>query len=115
MESMMSAKALRSRFPALRTLARDSVDGHRSRPQRPNRFERLNAVASRPALLARAETDRPRTSAMASMAAQICLWLNILLSASERNKKHDSGGSRGSVGVGCPCMMQPKERMLRIL
>jgi hypothetical protein len=60
----------------------------------------LNEVASKPALFARAETDIPCASAIASMADQICLRVNVLLSAPKRNKMPHSGGSRVSVEIG---------------
>ncbi len=72
-ESMMSAKAFRSRFAALRALASVSVDGHLSRPSELTLFEGLNAVGSRPARLAKAAADIPPACATVSIAAQICL------------------------------------------
>jgi hypothetical protein len=48
-----------------------SVDGQRSRPSRLTRFDRLNAVASRPASFASPEGVKPWREASESMASQM--------------------------------------------
>ncbi len=54
-----------------------SVLGQRRRPSGMIRFERLNAVGSRPERRANPDVDRPFLRANSSMAAQIQAWVNV--------------------------------------
>jgi hypothetical protein len=56
---------------ATRILLIDSVEGQRSRPSGPTRFDRLKLVASSPALRANPEADSPYRSASRSIPDQM--------------------------------------------
>ena len=60
-----------------RILAMLSVLGQRGRPSCVKRFERLKAVGSSPASRARADGDRWRRAAIASIACQIQSWVSV--------------------------------------
>src|SRR6516164_3369547 len=76
-----ATRATKSSSPepvANRTLARLSVEGHRSFPLAEPRLLLLKVVGSSPASLASPEGDMPCRAASSSMARQIWEWVNIL-------------------------------------
>jgi hypothetical protein len=60
-----------------RTLAMLSVEGQRGRPSPVTRFDLLNEVGSRPALLASPDAERPQRRASASMAFHTFVWVSL--------------------------------------